>query len=55
MFTPHELALFDMFLDEAVPRELCTHITLKLIDHPNAPTGPYAAMLSGLVPARAAH
>lgn len=51
VFTPNELALFDMFLDEAVPPELCTQITLKLIGHPDAPTGPYAAMLSGLAPA----
>lgn len=45
---PNEAALFDMMLDEAVPPELCTQITLKLMDHPDAPTGPYAAMLRGL-------
>jgi len=54
VFAPNELALFDMFLDEAVPPELCTQITLKLMDHPDAPAGPYAAMLKGLAPAVAA-
>lgn len=32
----NEAAMFDMFLDEAVPPELCTRIVGKLLDFPNA-------------------
>lgn len=47
VFTPNELALFAMFLDEAVSPELCSQIMLRLMDHPDAdrtlPITPMAA------------
>lgn len=35
-FTPNELELFAMMLDEAVPPPLATRIVLRLLDHPDA-------------------